>query len=282
MITKTIFLAGVLTAGLSAESAPSSHQTVTGVAKECSTHIEAALELAEGEASNLANLVTRLRTLGFGQTPPPHPAHNKDSGSEKKELTEEERMIEEDHAAERAGRLKQMSKADIAFVQKLDLNKDFTLTSEEVVKSLQEQIGEAIDERLLVDQNQDRRLTGKEYSLSVPARGEVGEDGMDWHQRGHFKHEDSNGDGYVDEHELLANQASEMLQKAQQIHFVMELSTLDQNEDMVLEKEEVGDFLDEKLWEKLSATTGSIPTSSLWQQSYWLGSEQMAPSLRKK
>lgn len=97
------------------------------------------------------------------------------------------------------------------------------------------------------------------------------ENGADWHQRGHFKHEDADQDGFISKKEYVLYKADDFLHRSKKIHLAVTLKKLDTDSDSQISKEEFQALTSEEpLWKKVSKEDVRIPTEDLWSQIYWM------------
>lgn len=241
------------------------------ISEQATSHITSAQKRAGVNDGNLIQFVKELKKIGFGEAPGPHPDDEKEAGNKK--LTEKEREEVEHRKQEYAARMKMIGQEDVKFLKKLDLNEDLTLSEKESNIAIGGYLKAFIAERLSVDSNGDRKLTLKEYALSVPARGEIGEDGVDWHQRGHFNSEDANKDGLVDELEMVKYISKYVRKRAVKLELATFLISLDKNKDNEITEEEWLANTDKanSVWKKIVRNRKSLPTKDIWPSIYWLG-----------
>lgn len=281
MKSSLIFLLGLSTA-LHAEFSPQTEEVLSKTAEVTSKHVCLALGQVDESGEKLTALVGALQKLGFGNPPPVHPEMEK-SEAELAEMSEKDRKIYEDHHAERLSRMAQMGRADVEFLRDLDLDKDLKLDDSEIQKSVRDQLVFQLNDKLKADGDKDGNLRLKEYSLGVPVRGEIEEDGVDWHQRGHFERDDLNKDGIIDESEIVSHFAADLSQKALQIHLATTIAGLDENSDGDIDENEFSTLEAEGdvVWKHMKGESGVIPVSEIWQRTYWLPSAQMLSLLEK-
>lgn len=281
MKSSFIFLLGLSTA-LHAEFSPQTEEVLTETAEVTSQHVCLALMQVDENGEKLTALVGALRKLGFGNPPPVHPEMKK-SEEDLAKMSEKDRKIYEDHHAERLSRMAQMGRADVEFLKDLDLDKNLKLDDSEIQKSVRDQLVFQLNDKLKADGDQDGNLSLKEYSLGVPVRGEIEEDGVDWHQRGHFERDDLNKDGIIDESEIVSHYAADLSQKSLQIHLATTVAGLDGNSDGAVDKNEFSVIAreDDAVWKHMKGESDAIPISEIWQRTYWLPSTQMLSLLEK-
>ncbi|MFT6182336.1 MAG: Ca2+-binding EF-hand superfamily protein [Akkermansiaceae bacterium] len=211
------------------------------------------------DGADFSAFVKKLVGLGFGQSPlDPPPWY-------KAEIEGEDEAKRKDREGEMKTRLKTRGASELTFLTSLDLDKDLKLTKEEVNTSLTTQLEKILQSRLAVDRNGDTKLSLKEYALIVPARGEISpEDGVDWHQRGHFKDDDRNEDGLIDQSEMLGHEVRGFLKVALRIKAVYRFASLDTDKDGILTKSE-----HPKLWAEL------LPLPQVYPAIYWFSPEKL-------
>ncbi|MFD2255591.1 hypothetical protein ACFSSA_02795 [Luteolibacter algae] len=269
-----------LSAALHAEVSPETEKVLTETSEISSRHIRLALSEVDESGEKLVPLVSALRRMGFGNPPPVHPEMKK-SEAELAQMPEKDRKIYEDHHAERLSRMAQMGQADVEYLKDLDLDKNLKLDEAEIRDSIRGQLVFLLEDKMKVDGDGDGKLNIKEYSLGVPVRGEIEEDGVDWHQRGHFEGDDLNKDGMIDESEVVSHFAADLGLKAVQVHLAASLSNLDGNEDGKIDQSEYSEFAadDETVWKHLKGDSDTVPVSEIWQRTYWLPVSEMLPLL---
>ncbi|WP_411825998.1 hypothetical protein [Luteolibacter sp. AS25] len=281
MKSSTLILLG-LSPALHAEFSPQTEKVLNGTAEAVSTHVSLALGQVDEDGEKLTALAGALQKMGFGNPPPVHPEMKK-SEEELAKMSEKDRRIYEDHHAERLGRMAQMGKTDVEFIKALDLDKNLMLDAAEVQESVRSQLVFLLEDKLKMDGDKDGKLNLKEYTLGVPVRGEIEEDGVDWHQRGHFESDDLNEDGVIDESEIVSHYAEDLILKSQQIHLATTVAGLDKNADGEIDEEEFSALPaeDDAVWTHMKSESDTIPASQIWQRTYWLPSSAMFPLLVK-
>ncbi|MFC4991410.1 hypothetical protein [Rubritalea tangerina] len=168
---------------------------------------------------------------------------------------------------------------DVKFIKTLDVNGDLETNETELRQGIRNQLLFFLNDKLKVDQNNDQRLTLKEYALSVPARSdEKDEDGFDWHQRGHFQRDDKNKDGFIDLTEMLGHTTKGIKERAMLVHASLILKKADTNNDSVITKDE---FLAinkeaEPVWNKAVKGNSHIELSNAYPTLYWLSIKELS------
>lgn len=248
-------------------------------AKAALPHLNAALELANADAEDERNFAVFAKSLagfGLGKTPGPPPWARQDEEDEK-ELTPEEKEEAEHHKQERAQRIKQIAQGELDTLQGIDQNKDLKTDAEEIEESIRGYLAFELNDRLSVDGDGDKKLTLQEYALSVPARGEIEEDGVDWHQRGHFKSEDKDENGILDIEELMGYTVEGVLKRAALVHLVHTLPAADKDGDKALNEEEFSAISEKAgdLWAEASLLADPMPLDQAYASLYWLSAEDI-------
>jgi len=211
------------------------------------------------DQKNFSTLAQNLRKMGFGKAPlsPPPWYEEKVEG--------ESEQMQNDREAEMRTRLKSIGESDLTFLKSLDTNENLTITKEEISLALKSQLEVVLKDRLSVDKNDDGKLSLKEYALIVPARGEISpEDGVDWHQRGHFQSDDENKDSFIDQSEMLGHEIKGFFKSALKIQAVHFLSSADKDQNGTLTKIEFP-----ALW------VDSLPLAQAYPAIYWFSPEKL-------
>lgn len=269
----SLSLACALATPVLAEIPAEAEALIDETAATAAVELMTAIELANAEAQNEKNfaiLAKSLSQFGFGETPPTPPFFNTRGGQ--KEESEADARAREDREKEIAERIKMLGQADLEFLKSLDVNQDLKVDTEELHQSVKDQLIFDLKDKLNVDGDGDNRLSLKEYALAVPAKGEKDEDGIDWHQRGHFEHDDANGDGYLDVTEMMGHEAGAMVKRATLIHFVHLLPGVDADGDGAISEAEFA-ALSEKageVWKKASPEGAPIALERVYPDLFWL------------
>lgn len=189
------------------------------------------------------------------------------------------------YVAEARERTARKGEGDVKLLKTLDENGDLILDKEEVTRVISERVAFLLNDRLNVDKNKDGKLSLQEYCLTVAAKGEVDEEGADWHQRGHFKYEDKDKDGSLSKKEIITYEANQFTWKCAMMYLNLALLKTDVNEDGVLSKDEFYTvFKDVEAVKKSIAhprpLTFPIETKDLWGKLYWVNFEKLVPLLK--
>ena len=107
----------------------------------------------------------------------------------------------------------------------------------------------------------------------MPARGkELDEDGVDWHQRGHFEEDDANEDEFVDPLEILHRTSEEVFKRARMIHLVSRLAKADGNRDGKLSQKEFSQLSSQakQVWLELGLKEKPLDLQASIPTLYWL------------
>lgn len=239
---------------------------INDTADQAIPHLFSAIELAnqnEQSELNYASLAKSMGSLGLGKTPD-FPAHWISEDEEEAEHSRPE--LEE--------RLKMFAQYDIKLLKALDVNGDLKTDSDELREGIKNALLFVLEDKLKVDGNKDNKLSPKEYALAVPAHDEEkDEDGLDWHQRGHFDRDDKNSDGYLDQAEMISFTAEGVVYRAALIHSSLVLRGADANMDGEISKEE---FLSinpaaEDVWKKIVKENPTIKLEMAFPSIYWIG-----------
>ncbi len=228
-------------------------------AKQAGSDIGRALALLpDAGEENLLALAKGLKALGYGQPPTQMPPWFDAESIE-------DPKVREDREAEMKVRMKRIGEEQLTFLKFLDTDGDRATGKTEVQKSLVTQLEAALKERLEADGDDDGQLSLSEYALVVPAKGEISEeDGVDWHQRGHFQEEDRDGNGVLNAAELLFYAVEEYRQTALRMRAALALANRDRDSDGILTKAEVP-----ALWKD------QVSLSSVYPDIYWFASEKL-------
>ncbi|HRQ89387.1 MAG TPA: hypothetical protein PLA50_11350, partial [Bacteroidia bacterium] len=86
------------------------------------------------------------------------------------------------------------------------LNGDTRTDAEEIATALRDFLAFYLNDHFIkLDANRDGKLSLREYALSMPTQGTIGEDGADWQQRIHFKKQDKDGSGFIEMEEHMVS-----------------------------------------------------------------------------
>ncbi|MDF1826401.1 MAG: hypothetical protein P1U68_17280 [Verrucomicrobiales bacterium] len=267
--------AGVLT--VTADEIPAEAEEVIAEAVSAAVpHFDAALAIAtEGgdDPRDFTALAKSLAARGLGKTPalPPWvPEESEGSGEEAEHYREEWES-----------RVQQLGKTDLKYLKGADIDQDLKTDSAEMEKAVKGYLGFLVEDKLNVDGNGDNRLTLQEYALAVPARGEKDEDGVDWHQRGHFEESDADGDGFLDVAEMLGHDVDILVKRSLLAHLVLTIPVADSDGDGVLSESE---FLARsgatpEVWAEISRGSDQIALDELYPAFYWVSNENLATLL---
>lgn len=245
-------------------------QQVHAVSQQCSDYVLVANKLFNNDNHSLVDLLKLLQSIGYGEEPPAHPRHGELTDEDKVKMTAQEILERNDYVVEARERVKRMGKKDLLFLKELDADENLILEKDEMMQVIDQQIADHLADQLSVDHDGDGSLTIKEYCLMVPTRGEVDENGADWHQRGHFKHEDSNSDGLISQEEMVNHYAEDVLYRASKIPLAVKLLQLDLNHDGEVSLEELYKLTpDNQLCQHLLNGKKAFVVKELWQNIYW-------------
>ncbi|MGJ8672179.1 EF-hand domain-containing protein [Rubritalea sp.] len=243
---------------------------INNTADSAIPHIIEAIELAnqnQENEQNYAALAQAMGTLGLGKAPG-FPAH----------WISEDEEAHEHKRPELEERLKMFAQYDIKLLKALDVNGDLKTDEVELREGVKSSLLFVLDDKLKVDGDKDKKLSPKEYALSVPAHDEEkDEDGLDWHQRGHFDRDDKNNDGFLDQSEMISFTAEGVIYRAALIHSSLILKGADSNNDGEISKEE---FLSinpeaEDIWKDIVKDNPSIKLELAYPSIYWLGMDKL-------
>ena len=91
-----------------------------------------------------------------------------------------------------------LASSDVQFLSALDANRDMNLSEDEAREAIHSEVTAVVQAHDGLDTNGDGQVSAREYGLSQPIRGgNVDEDGLDGHARGHFSREDTDGNGLI-------------------------------------------------------------------------------------
>lgn len=248
-------------------------ESIEKAASGSTPHLIAALEIADPDnesGKNMAALARQLAKHGFGSAPvmPPWARGDGDSGD----------RVKEDHRKEFAERVKQLGQEDLKLLRTLDSDQDLSLDAEEIDTAIRENLQAYLKDKLSVDKDGDQRLVITEYALAVPAKGDDrDEDGIDWHQRGHFEQADANKDGFLSVDEIMSHPASLTLRRSMLVHLVLTLDRADADKDGSLTENEFSTLSSKAagLWKKASPDGAPIELARSYPTLFWLVPEDI-------
>lgn len=251
------------------------------------TCINSSLDVIGAKGGDLALLVRQLSKIGFGKNPHSHPNHRDLTEEEKKKMSAKDIEAQKSYLAEARERTARMGEGDIKLLKSLDENGDLKLEKEEVASVITKRLKFLLNDRLNADKDKDGRLSLKEYCLTVPAKGEVGEDGADWHQRGHFRYEDKDKNGFLSKKEIIDYEASKYLWKTAMIMLNLKLVKADTNNDgLISEKEFYSVFKDKNFVanavSKPKPLSFPINVNDLWRTLYWKDTRKLVEQLKER
>lgn len=289
----SFFAAGLLTVSTPAFSDELPEEALKAIEETVSTsvpHLVAALELATADGDDpkdFTALAKALTAKGLGKTPALPPWARDDEsdhdhgGEEEKEGGEEEKVDDEHHKNEWKERVKRLGESDLKYLKGIDADQDLKTDGEEMATAIQGYLGFIIHDKLNVDGDGDNRLTLQEYALAVPAKGKVDKDGIDWHQRGHFEHDDENSDGYLDIPEMIGHDTEGIVKRAYLSHLVLILPEADKDEDGKLSAEEFSALSDsaDEVWKEVSPEGSPVALSEIYPAFYWVPAEEIKAML---
>ncbi|MFC5051167.1 EF-hand domain-containing protein [Rubritalea spongiae] len=267
-ISSLLLTALCSTSSMAAEAAVDT--LINETADKATPHFLSAIELANADQKNEQNyaaLAQAIGTLGLGKAPD-FPAHWIADDEEAHEHARPE--LEE--------RLKMFAQYDIKLLKALDVNGDLKTNEAELREGIKNSLLFVLDDKLKVDGDNDKKLSPKEYALAVPAHDEEkDEDGLDWHQRGHFDRDDKNSDGFLDQSEMISFTAEGVVYRAALIHSSLVLQGADTNKDGEISKEEflVLNPKAEELWKEIVKEKPSLKLDSAYPSIYWLGMDKL-------
>ncbi len=249
----------------------------------------AAIDLANREAKSDKNFVVLLKELkkyGFGSpvAMPPwanKPEHEDHEDPEPEDLTEEEKQEKERKRLEMIeATRKRVGGQEINYFKEIDKNGDTKTDAEEIATAIREYlVFELHDDLINVDGDKDGKLSLREYALSVPARGEIGEDGVDWHQREHFLEEDKDGSGFIELGEIMGRHVEGLYKRALRCLLMFQLAGHDKDGDGKLSREEFTAIAEgtDAIYGKIFAEGESLDISNAYARLFWVPS----PALEK-
>lgn len=264
---------------------PEANALITETVDAAIPHLESAIRISSAEdegEENFAALAKGLKAFGFGNSPV-LPPWLRNYDAEKDELAKKNPRAAEDRRKESIERVERLGQYDIEYLKKIDLNGDLKTDGDEMRKALTAILVDDLKDKLGVDSDGDGRLSLQEYALVVPAKGEVDEDGVDWHQRGHFEQDDANEDGYLDAGEMMGHTARALIGRSLLIHLMFLLPGVDSDGDGELSETEFSRLSENAaaLWSEVSENGDSIRLAEGYPGLYWLSNEKVSSLLPK-
>lgn len=274
------FISLIVPAVTSAETKVS--EEIETYVKQSVQNLEQSFEAYEVQKGDLLALIKELKKLGFGEAPPSPPWHRELNEAEKEGMSDADIKAQKSYLSEAKERVSRMGRKDFELLKSLDSDGDFKLQENEANKVIYDIVKEEVDKQLEVDQNADGKLTLKEYVIGISIKGEVGEDGADWHQRSHFNYEDKNKDGFIDQSEVIAYHASSFTWKSAMVLLNAKLVKSDGDKNSELSEAEFKSLFKENLdLEKvMKPLEFPVKHENLWSSFYWSNPEKLLTQLK--
>ena len=163
-----------------------------------------------------------------------------------------------------------LASSDVLFLSALDANRDMNLSEDEAREAIRSEVTAAVQAHDGLDTNGDGQVSAREYGLSQPIRGgNMDQDGLDGHARGHFSREDTDGNGLISTAEAAERILQRLLPRFRAMQLGLRMVSADSNLDNKLDPVELQTLSPDGIWTQLEvASNQSLEIDGLYGKLY--------------
>ena len=180
-----------------------------------------------------------------------------------------------------------LASSDVQFLSALDANRDMHLSADEAREAIYSEVAAAMQAHAGLDTNGDGQVSAREYGLSQPIRGgNVDQDGLDGHARGHFLREDTDGNGLISNAEASERILQRLLPRFLAMQLGLRMASADSNLDHKLDAVGLQALSPGETWSPLEVSSNQpLDIASLYGKLYMAPlevTEQIDKALSRK